>query len=381
MRDGWSKTRVGDLCVLEYGKALKESDRDNGRFPVYGSAGVVGSHSEHLGPDGPMIVVGRKGTAGAVHYSAQPAWPIDTAYWVRRRADSVGLKFLYLVLEDIDLPAICAQTGVPGLNRERAYELHVTVPPREAQVRMVDLVSGYDAAESAFRGASESAATAALAIRSQAFDDPSRAPVPLVSLCDADGIQIGPFGSQLHASDYVPSGVPTVMPKDIIDGRIEADSIARVGLTDWERLSKHHLREGDIVLPRRGDLNKRALVTADRAGWLCGTGSVRVRVANEDPGVVLEALSTAGVERWLADNAVGITMPNLNTKIVGRIPVRIPADGLAVVQLLRAVAEYRQACIEAAALVRLARSAALAELLSGNHEIPRSYDALLEQVS
>ena len=143
----------------------------------------------------------------------------------------------------------------------------------------------------------------------------------LRELCEPDGIQIGPFGSQLHAADYVTDGIPSVMPKDLVGGRISTASIARVGEGDWRRLARHHLREGDIILPRRGDLSKRAMVEPDQAGWLCGTGSVRIRVSKADPQLVFEAISSPATNQWLAEHAVGATMPNLNTSLVGEIPL------------------------------------------------------------
>src|SRR5207248_10404790 len=81
-----------------------------------------------------------------------------------------------------------------------------------------------------------------------------------------EGIQIGPFASQLHAADYRENGTPVVMPRDMIAGRIDTTSIARVGPDDAVRLSRHRLRAGDILLPRRGDLAKRALVREGEDG-------------------------------------------------------------------------------------------------------------------
>ena len=78
---------------------------------------------------------------------------------------------------------------------------------------------------------------------------------------EVDGIiQTGPFGSQLHESDYSPEGIPVVMPKDIVEGRISTDSVARVALEHVERLSRHKLQSGDIVYGRRGDIGRQALI-------------------------------------------------------------------------------------------------------------------------
>src|SRR5205823_15132048 len=99
---------------------------------------------------------------------------------------------------------------------------------------------------------------------------------------EVDGvIQTGPFGSQLHESDYVKSGVPVVMPKNIIDGRVSTEGIACISERDAKRLERHLLDIGDIVYGRRGDIGRRALIRERERGWLCGTRSEERRVGKE----------------------------------------------------------------------------------------------------
>lgn len=84
----------------------------------------------------------------------------------------------------------------------------------------------------------------------------------LGEVCNRGGgnIQTGPFGSQLHASDYVSHGVPSIMPQNIGNNRVIEDGIARITADDAERLSRYLVRNGDIVYSRRGDVEKRALI-------------------------------------------------------------------------------------------------------------------------
>lgn len=149
----------------------------------------------------------------------------------------------------------------------------------------------------------------------------------LGQLCNAGGgsVQTGPFGSQLHASDYVPVGIPTVMPTNIGDNRIIKDGIARIRLADAERLSRYRLRTGDIVCSRRGDVERRALVRAEEEGWLCGTGSLRVRVGTGANSTWLSYyLGHPEVRAWIVRHAVGATMANLNSAILSALPVALP---------------------------------------------------------
>lgn len=140
-------------------------------------------------------------------------------------------------------------------------------------------------------------------------------------------IQTGPFGSQLHASDYVQEGIPCVMPQDIRDGRVSTDNIARISEEDHQRLNRFHLRKGDIVYPRRGDISKRALIGDREAGWLCGTGCLRIRPNTSfiDSRFLAYYLSHPDVCAWIEGNAVGATMPHLNTGLAGSIPVACPS--------------------------------------------------------
>ncbi|MBE9126046.1 MULTISPECIES: restriction endonuclease subunit S [unclassified Coleofasciculus] len=150
----------------------------------------------------------------------------------------------------------------------------------------------------------------------------------LGKVCERTGgdIQTGPFGSQLHASDYVPFGIPSIMPKNIGDNRVVTEGIARITAQDAERLSRYLVRTGDIVYSRRGDVERRALIRAEEEGWLCGTGCLRVRFGNGeiDPLYASYYLSHPNVREWIVRHAIGATMPNLNTSILSALPFVVP---------------------------------------------------------
>ena len=139
-------------------------------------------------------------------------------------------------------------------------------------------------------------------------------------------IQTGPFGSQLHQSDYAETGIPVVMPKDLIDGHIDVTTIARVQEKHVERLSRHKIIKGDILYPRRGDIGKCAFSTEKEEGWLCGTGCLRVTIDETiaNPKFVFYQLFTNESKGWIEKHAVGATMLNLNTSILERVPVKLP---------------------------------------------------------
>ena len=139
-------------------------------------------------------------------------------------------------------------------------------------------------------------------------------------------IQTGPFGSQLHQSDYSECGIPVVMPKDLVGGKISEESIARVDKTHVERLCRHKIEVGDILYSRRGDVGRCAHVTKKEEGWLCGTGCLRVTIDSikADSRFVFFQLQHPDTVGWVEKHAVGATMLNLNTTILSSVPIRLP---------------------------------------------------------
>lgn len=148
----WPMVDLGQACTFEYGKPLKEENRKGGEYPVFGSNGIVGYHNEYL-VKGPLIVIGRKGTAGAVTYSEKSGFPIDTAFYVQLSDENkISLKFLYFLLRKLNLDKVNTQSGVPGLNRNDAYKIKIPLPPLDVQNEIVEQI---EAKENSIKHAKE----------------------------------------------------------------------------------------------------------------------------------------------------------------------------------------------------------------------------------
>lgn len=139
-------------------------------------------------------------------------------------------------------------------------------------------------------------------------------------------VQTGPFGSQLHSGDYVVNGWPVVNPQNLLGGAITPDLSMTVNHAKRDELSRHILQADDIVFGRRGEMGRAALVTGGEAGWLCGTGSLRLRIADRRliPAYLKLLLETAPIRAYFSISSVGSTMENLNSEIVLDAPILLP---------------------------------------------------------
>lgn len=146
----------------------------------------------------------------------------------------------------------------------------------------------------------------------------------LGAICNG-ALQTGPFGSQLHAAEYQDEGVPVLMPKDLLKCRANLSTAARIAPARAEELAKHKLVAGDLLFSRRGDVTRFALIDERSAGALCGTGCLKAKPSKGYSSAYIAHLLQLDVVRaWLEQNAVGQTMPNMNTGILASLPLIAP---------------------------------------------------------
>lgn len=233
-----------------------------------------------------------------------------------------------------------------------------------------------------------------MALFSSEFEDTKLGSVPkgwgcstLGELCKEHGgfLQTGPFGSQLHAADYVDAGIPVVMPQDMRNRRVALDKISRIREQQAQELGRHRLQPGDIVFSRRGDVGRHAVISATESGWLCGTGCILVRPGPRWSSTAYLSLflHLPDTKDWIERHAVGATMPNLNTGILGSLPVLIPSAKILVA--FEAIAGSLEARISAnlahSNLLADLRDTLLPRLISGQLRIPEAQEAVEEALT
>lgn len=205
----------------------------------------------------------------------------------------------------------------------------IPLPPLSEQQRIVErieeLFARLDEAKERLQEVADSFAVRKAAILHKAFTGELIGKkieqlVPLESLVDL--IKIGPFGSALHESDYIENGIPLVNPKHIVQQHIVPQSKISISEEKAEELSSYRLKANDIVLGRRGEMGRCAPVSAREENWICGTGSMIIRLKEEyDARLYSLILGSQATVTYLENSAVGSTLKNLNEKIVRKIPV------------------------------------------------------------
>ena len=255
--NAWRESQIGDEIELAYGKSLPAHARETGAFEVFGSNGCVGSHSAAL-ITGPGIVIGRKGSVGKVVYSLENFWPIDTTYYVVNKRDH-DWRFLYHLLSYVGLDGLNSHSAVPGLNREIAYSIPISLPGKTEQK---EIASALDTIEDAVRqevSAIEQSQVLKRAAMRTLFTRGLRGEVQKVT-------EIGPipeswgvvnfaevreklqYGTSVRCT-YNVSEHPVLRIPNIEPQHVTADDLKYCTLTD-NGAAKYQLEDGDLLFIR-----------------------------------------------------------------------------------------------------------------------------------
>lgn len=367
--DGWRPNTLGGLFDVQQGKALSPEARGGvSRRPFLRTRNVLwgrldladvdtmsfdeGEASRLTLQDRDLLVCegGEIGRTAIWRDELPGCLYQNHIHRLRRKTDEVDPLFVMYWLQAAFLQlglyeGIGNRTTIPNLSGARLKSLPVPVPRVREQNAVAAILSKLHEAVETMAGRVTAlkdlkAATMArlflCGLHGETTTDTELGPIPrswgvvtLGELCPGPigTIQTGPFGSQLHSSDYVESGIPIVNPTHIANGRIAQTRIPRVTDADASRLVRHRLQVGDILFSRRGDVGRHAYVGEREEGWLVGTGCLLVRPAPGavNPKFLSYALDHGEVQAFLKTHAAGTIMPNINTRILSSVPIPVPA--------------------------------------------------------
>jgi type I restriction enzyme S subunit len=370
---------LGDRIELAYGKALREEDRKPGDVDVYGSNGRVGAHDAAL-VNGPGILVGRKGTVGAVHYAPRPFWPIDTVYYVVQKTGD-NLQFLHHLLDHLPLVRLNAATGVPGLSRRDAHALRGAFPPPEEQTAITRILDAVDTALERTRLAVDRARDVKWALAQRVFaEGVRREPQSKTAI----GViprswQVVPLSSVVGTFQYglsVPMDqkgkLPILRMGNIQSGEVILSDLKYVSLPE-KIVSPYLLKRGDVLFNRTNSqdwVGKVGIYRHDRpsvfASYLIRLLPEHTKVDNYYLGQVLGSYSAqCRIKRYATP---GVQQVNINATNLGKVLIPLPVgdEGLQQQREIAALLEGADAVIRSYEPVLAAQKSLKASLM---HEL------------
>ncbi|MDW3180016.1 MAG: restriction endonuclease subunit S [Acidimicrobiia bacterium] len=322
MTAAWPEVSLGEIVELKYGKSLPKAKRTGSGFGVYGSNGEVGRHELAL-TSGPTIVVGRKGSHGAVNFSSDSCWPIDTTYFVDHSCTTADLDWLKYRLKGLRLDELNQAAAVPGLNREDAYRRKLMLPPIEEQRRIATLLDAADELRTKRHQALAKLDNLTQAIFIDMFGDPAR---------NTKGLRVQTLG---ELGEWRSGGTPPRNNSDHFVGPIpwysSGDLKSEFLSEASESINQRAIESTSAKAVPVGALLLGMYDTAALKSGIATTASScnqAVAFARLDESVVSTRYVYAAIQLGkdhFKRNQRGVRQKNLNLTMIREIPIPVPA--------------------------------------------------------
>lgn len=341
------KIKIGDVCDILNGYAFKSENYVDSGIRIIRIANVQKGYIEDTSPvfyplnatgldryrlvknDLLISLTGNVGRVALLDESLLPAALNQRVACLRLKTDKVTKKYLYHILNSDFFERQCIQAakGVAQKNMSTEWLKDYEIPLC-AKGEQEKIIKVLDCVQRIIVNYKQELQKLDELVKSrfiEMFGDPVSNPhgYEKVNLSELADIKIGPFGSLLHKEDYIEGGHPLLNPSHIIDGKIAPDNKFSISNEKYDELSAYQLHIGDVVMGRRGEMGRCAVIPDE--GYLCGTGSLLIRTKGEvTADYIQKVISFPSFRKTIDDMAVGQTMPNLNVPIVSTFQIIKP---------------------------------------------------------
>lgn len=238
-------------------------------------------------------------------------------------------EYLYCFLLAIkpDLIRMSVGGAQPNISATILKNIEIPLPSLETQQKIADVLDKAQTLIDKRKEQLEKMDELVQSVFYEMFGDPvlNKKGWEKTRIGNVSSVKIGPFGSLLHQEDYIHGGIPLVNPSHITNGKICPDSNLTISAEKAKQLFQYRMNAGSVILGRRGEIGRCAVVTDKEEGFLCGTGSMLISSLHAlNPLFLFKLLSSTKLKKILEDAAQGVTMKNLNSSIVENFEITVP---------------------------------------------------------
>jgi type I restriction enzyme, S subunit len=401
----WEVRRLKQICRLAYGDALAADVREHGAVPVFGSNGRVGFHSS-ANTKAPCIVIGRKGSFGKVNFSVEPAFAIDTTFFIDDRFSAADVRWLFYLLGWLRLDEVSKDSAVPGLDREDAYQRVAAVPPLPEQTAIVRFLDHADRRIRRYIRAKQKLI--------KLLEEQKQAIIHRAVTRGLDpNVRLKPSGVEwlgdvpehwevlrfkfvaakivdcLHATPkYSESGeFPAIRTADISPGTVHLSSARRIESHEYARwVERLEPKPGDILYSREGERFGIAACVPDGTRLCISQRMMVFRVRPEyDPVFVMWLLNSKQVYAQACQDVMGATAPHVNVSTIRNYFLSLPArdeQDSVVAEIEKSTRGFSDAIAKAASeisLLREYRTRLIADVVTGKLDVREAAARLPEE--
>lgn len=248
--------KFSDVLDIKNGRNQKQVENPDGKYPIYGSGGVMGWADSYI-CEAHTVVVGRKGTINNPIYVDCPFWNVDTAFGLVANRDVLLPKYLFYFCCNYDFEKLNTTVTIPSLTKSNLLNIEINVPSLEAQGKIVDRL---DQVEDLIKMRKAQLQQLDQLVKSrfiELFGDPISNPkgLPVKTLKQLSVLITNGNTPKGGSENYVTDGILFIRSQNVWRNRIELDDVAFIDESTHYSLRKSSLKHKDILITKTGRIN------------------------------------------------------------------------------------------------------------------------------
>lgn len=361
--EGWDVKKLKFVTRFAYGNSLASEDRNEGDVNVYGSNGIVGSHTLS-NTKGPCLIIGRKGSFGKITFSEKPCFAIDTTYFVDSLGTKHNIRWLYYLLLTLRLDAISKDSAVPGLSREDAYGNYLPSCKNEEQTQIAEFLdhetSRIDSLIEMKNRQIELLQEKRSALITHAV---TKGLNPNAKMKDSgvawigeipegweifsikhllknrkDAIKTGPFGSQLLSSEMMAGDIKVYNQRNVLDNDFESGE-NYISYEKYTELKAFRIFPDDLLITTRGTIGKCAIFPNNASEGILHPCLMRIQVDSKKIlhkylSIIIQESSIVRTNLQLLSNATTIDVIYSDSLKSVKMPIPTISEQIQIAQFL-----------------------------------------------
>ena len=381
MLDGWIETNIGSVFHIQQGKTLAINKLTDGKYPVYGANGIVGQFNE-FNFDFPVTGLGCRGSCGTIYYIQGKAFLANNvmAIW-EKESSKIESRFIPLALSNVDLVTSGAISGQvqPQITKQGLEPVAIKIPPLPEQKRIVDLISSVDSYIKSLQQQLETAKRSRNAVLHELLNVGGNDWVN-TTLGDVCEFVNGDRGKNYPSAEFRQShGIPFINAGHLDNGVVNFDSMDFISEEVFKKLGSGKIQSGDTLFCLRGSVGKFGNVGDLEKGAIASSLVIIRPKSGITKDFLMHYLDSEMCSSELKLSLTGAVQPNLSANNLKSFKISLP-NVKSQIEIGELLGEFKVSITSLGVLIESTknlRSGLLSDLLSGEHEIPSSYDKVI----
>ena len=304
------RVKFADTLKIINGKNQQKVEDLQGKYPIYGSGGIMGYANDYICP-AETVIIGRKGSINKPIFADTPFWNVDTAFGLCADKAKLFPKYLYYFCVNFDFERLNTTVTIPSLTKSNLLNIEIPLPPLDEQRRIAAVLDKVSDLIAKRREQLDKLDELVKARFVEMFGNCNYPRQPLISLIkEGTGLSYG----IVQPGDDGTGDLGVIRPVDMVDGNISIDSIKHIDRAIGDSFKKTELTGDELLITVRGTTGITALTDVRFKGMNVtrGIAVIRYNRSKINPAYLNAYLNTAESQNYIQEHTRGATLQQIN---------------------------------------------------------------------